>query len=108
MFCRRTSFSVLDAVLQVGLGMYTYLYSVGLRQNHECNEWMHLEEIDRDRSEALACNKKNVLKNERVLSAKVATFLLRLSENIFSSHVQFLIKFTFADVKAEKYFIVVL
>lgn len=88
--------------------MYTCLYSVGLRQNHECNEWMHLEEIDRDRSEALACNKKNVLKNERVLSAKVATFLLRLSENIFSSRVQFLIKFTFADVKAEKYFIVVL
>lgn len=71
--------------------MYTCLYSVDLHQNHECNDWTYLEEIDWDRSEALACNKKNVLKNEGVLSAKVATFLLRLSENIFSSHIHFLL-----------------
>lgn len=71
--------------------MYMCLYSVDLHQNHECNDWIYLEEIDRDRSEAYACNKKNVLENERVLSAKVATFLLRLSENIFSSHINFLL-----------------
>lgn len=71
--------------------MYTCLHSVDVHQTHECNDWIYLEEIDRDRSEAYACKKKNVLENERVLSAKVATFLLRLSENNFSSRIHFLL-----------------
>lgn len=88
--------------------MYTCLYSIDLHQNHDCNEWLYLVEINKDRSETLACNKKNVLKEEWVLSAKVAKFFLRCYEKIFSqvtfifSTTPWKVIFFFADVKTEK------
>lgn len=46
--------------------MYMCLYSVDLHQSHKHTEWLYLVEINKDRSEALACSKK-VLKKACLL-----------------------------------------